>query len=738
MIGFVAVFLALAFTAVPVAARSIGRFSRQETARGKKSEACYYIAAALIAAAVLYLGYIILTDQFQYRYVYSYSAKNLTLLYKTAAFWAGQEGSFLLWVFLHSILGLLLKRKKNIPPDTLAVHGLIQIALLLIVLIKSPFMMFAQVMTDGMGLNPLLQNPWMISHPPLLFLGYAGLAVPLALAMGSLLDRDYESWLKQALPWSLAAWAALGIGIFIGGFWAYEVLGWGGYWAWDPVENSSLIPWLAAGALVHFLLTGIRRKMALKPAYLATIFAYVTVLYGTFLTRSGILSDFSTHSFSNQGTGQILALLVMLVLLLSSLLLIAKWQNIPREENPTSLQNRASLTLIGAAVLAGLGLVVLLGTSTPLITSLLGNPQSVNASFYNITSLPFAAIIFLLLSLASLFPWKGQYGGSLKRILPLLPAALAVIALGFIFPVRGPFNLLVLGLAGLALAAQFAGPEKSFNSLDAPSNNKTKRASQTRTAKRPVKRPSLIAHIGLCCLVTGVIISSAADRKETAVLTLGEEQFMLGRSIVYLGEEHLIEGKEHRYSFIVDGASMLAPVRMEQDFTVYEPAIKRGLFKDIYLAPSLTQDHGEETYTLLSEESKLIGTDGLELRLTDVGMTEAMPGSVYATLQAILNGEYQEVRVLLVYMGEGKYEPTAQTVFDRYELSLVAAEPGEVLLTVCDQKTAAGLILVELSEKPLINLVWLGALMISIGTAWAAGKRRTSFPKALFERKAEL
>lgn len=236
MIGYGAVAIALLVTLAATAC-----WFRKQGSPGS-ARLLYGVSVGLIVAAAAYLLYILLGNRFDYAYVFSYSSRDLPLAYKLSAFWAGQEGSFLLWLLFHALFGLMLLRKSGTAAPVMAVYSLIQAVLLGLLLVKSPFMLLAEPRLDGVGLNPLLQDPWMVIHPPILFLGYAALAVPFSYALGALLRGRHQEWLQVATAWTLLAVSCLGAGMFIGGFWAYKVLGWGGYWAWDPVENSSLVP----------------------------------------------------------------------------------------------------------------------------------------------------------------------------------------------------------------------------------------------------------------------------------------------------------------------------------------------------------------------------------------------------------------------------------------------------------------------------------------------------------------
>ena len=261
------------------------------------------VSTGFICAASLLLWILIFENDFSVEYVAAYSSTTMPTVYKISAFWAGQQGSFLLWLLIHATIGAVLTFRRT-SAAALGIYFLMQSVLVFLVLAKSPFAENPAQVYEGVGLNPLLQDFWMAIHPPIIFVGYALLAVPFALSLGSLLtEAASQVWLEEARKWTLAAWSFLGAGIFIGGYWAYKVLGWGGYWGWDPVENSSLVPWLLAAVLLHLINLALKKSAVLPQAHVAATFTYALVIYGTFLTRSGILGDFSVHSFAGSSIG---------------------------------------------------------------------------------------------------------------------------------------------------------------------------------------------------------------------------------------------------------------------------------------------------------------------------------------------------------------------------------------------------------------------------------------------------
>ncbi|RPH37333.1 hypothetical protein EHM92_02950 [bacterium] len=343
------------------------------------------VVSVLVAAA--YLLYLILTHQFQYTYIWSYSSRELSLPLLISTFYAGQEGSFMLWTLYTSIIGVFLLQhatRKGYEPEVMGVFGMIIASLLLMMVVKNPFAYVwdsfpGQVATgfvpvNGRGLNPLLQNYWMVIHPQVLFSGFAAMGVPYAYAMAALLKRDYNNWIRPATPWLVFAATILGTGIMMGGFWAYETLGWGGYWGWDPVENSSLVPWLVAVAGIHVTLSQRRTGGFKKTNLILGMLCFLMVVYSTFLTRSGVLGDTSVHSFVDPGMLVYWLLVGMIVLFagFAAFMLARRWKEIPATESHRHYYySREFAIFLGACALVAAALFIVVGTSSPIITDIL-------------------------------------------------------------------------------------------------------------------------------------------------------------------------------------------------------------------------------------------------------------------------------------------------------------------------------------------------------------------------------
>ena len=406
----------------------------------KNGAIAFYVHAISVFGVCTTLFIIINNHYFEYHYAYSHSDRNLPLHYLISTFWNGQEGSFLLWMFWQAVLGLVLIHTNRFwEAPVMMVFGLVQAFLSSMILGvvlpgldfrigSSPFILLRDVMhnapifktnpefvpNDGTGLNPLLQNYWMVIHPPTLFLGFAATLVPFSFCVAGLWLKKYREWVRPTLPWALFGGAVLGLGILMGGYWAYETLNFGGYWNWDPVENGIYVPWLVLVAAIHTMITYKNSETALKASVILVISVFVLVLYATFLTRSGVLGDSSVHSFTDLGlSGQLLVYLGFF--LLGALILsVVRWREIPSSEKEVSTYSREFWIFVGTLVLCLMGFQVLLPTSIPAWNKLVGlfgissniAPPADQIGFYTKFQLWFAVAIALLSAVGQFFWWK--------------------------------------------------------------------------------------------------------------------------------------------------------------------------------------------------------------------------------------------------------------------------------------------------------------------------------------------
>ena len=391
-------FIVLSFVAAAFGVFAYLKASQSELSSWKNLGRTAFLTHSISVFAVIgILFYVMITLKYEYVYVFEHCSDDLPMRYIFSAFWEGQEGSFLLWMFWHAVLGFVLMRtagKWEAPTMVfLALVEMILASMLLGIHIEigdwhyklgsnptlllrdvynAPIFSTAEYLESvkGDGLNPLLQNYWMTIHPPTLFLGFASCTIPFAFAAGGFLMRDYTGWLQPVLRWSLFSTGMLGVGILMGSAWAYEALTFGGYWAWDPVENMSLVPWLIFVAGVHTNLIANATGRAVKSTYIYYALGFILVLYSTYLTRSGVLGDTSAHSFTDMGLEAQLIFLVSFFGLLTSYLYFTRKKEIPVQLTEESIYSREFWMFVGALVLLFSGVIIAASTSLPVFNKI--------------------------------------------------------------------------------------------------------------------------------------------------------------------------------------------------------------------------------------------------------------------------------------------------------------------------------------------------------------------------------
>lgn len=425
------------------------------------------IWAQFIAAGTLL--YLIFNYRFDINYVYEHVSRSLSKPLLFACFYASQEGSFMLWALLTAIVAIILipyAQRQRYEAPVMAVYLAIFAFLAVMLVAKSPFetiysahpgqALAGFIPLDGKGLNPSLENLWIVIHPPMLFTGFTLLAVPFAFAIAGLFKKDFQGWVTTSLPWTLAAGMILGFGIMLGGFWAYETLGWGGYWGWDPVENASLLPWLITVAGTHTMLTQKRTGGLVKTNIGVMLLAYSMVLYASFLTRSGVLGDASVHSFADPGNLAFTLLVIGLSVFVGGSLIIFLWRwtamNVVSKDY--KIISRETGLSIGSAILGASALVVFIGTSAPLVS------KKVDISFYGNLHLPIAIGLMLVNGLTLTLKWRQSGVGEMLRKAALSLGFAALGAIGLYL--YGLHDVEYLAVAASALFSLFINLEIAF------------------------------------------------------------------------------------------------------------------------------------------------------------------------------------------------------------------------------------------------------------------------------------
>lgn len=689
----------------------------------------------------------VMTSNFNYTYVWSYSNKDLPTWYLMAAGYAGQEGSFLLWTTWVALIGSVLipyVRKRNWEAEVMVFYSVILVFLLLLLVVKNPFAYIWDTFAkdgiqkgytplDGRGLNPLLHNIWITIHPPILFTGFAALSVPFAFAMAAMIKRQYHEWINAVLPWTLYATAILGFGIMLGGFWAYETLGWGGYWAWDPVENSSLIPWLTSVALVHTMLVQRKTKGLVRINIILALASFILVLYSTFLTRSGVLGDTSVHSFVDPG----MFAYVILVIFMSTFIILGVGMLIARRKDFLVLtesfapQSREFLLSIGAILTLMSALFVLFGTSYPLIAEIFGLTKvALDQGFYNSIHLPLVTVILIVNGVSLVVRWRVHWkaktlGLVMKKILFPLSLAIAATIGSFIIGVQDPWYI-ALGFA--SWFALFVNAELAL---------KVVRAKFSSTG-------AYISHAGIALLVIGVLATSRYSVKEHARLVQGQPQTILGYTMTYIGKNQVEKERKdiERYHYYVvvqskNNVDTVAPVMFWSDFNkrqaaFQEPGISWSIDKDVYLSPKILEMEGELPKATLKKGNTIALPTDTSLKITferfDMsGMRGGpqnggiRPGAVVSVTMP--NGEKKELTLfanIAMPSMETIPEPlmipntTQQIAFTKLDVNKTSLEESGAMFTFYDtakpQSAPKEVFTAEISIKPLINLVWFGVI----------------------------
>ncbi len=428
-----------------------------------------YSAAGLLGLAMLVLLTAFLSDRFQIRYVYQHSSRDLPLYLKVSALWGGQEGSLLVWSFLQALCTALVVGRPSGRYSSLTPWAAVFLSITtafftsVTLFLSNPFSLLKQVPPDGQGLNPLLRHPGMVFHPPLMYLGYVMLAVPFAFAMAALLTRQVADWTAVAHRWTLTAWLFLGLGLLLGARWAYDVLGWGGYWGWDPVENAGLMPWLTTTALLHGAVMQEERRGFHLWNLLLAVFSFLLVIFGTFTTRSGVIE--SVHAFARSSMGPYFLSFMGLMLVISLALLIRNRRLLISPAAAEGFLTRDGMFMLTLLLFATLTVSVFVGSILPTITGALGGQrfEAGPAWFDQVTGPQFAALTLILgvctlLGRATTSFWRLRERGLLALIGAIVMPAVAALA-GF---AEMP---LLIGFAFAGLAAGAALTELTLDTV---------------------------------------------------------------------------------------------------------------------------------------------------------------------------------------------------------------------------------------------------------------------------------
>jgi cytochrome c-type biogenesis protein CcmF len=792
MVGSIVLSIALAFSLIAMIMYFLSYRGYKNTLN--YGRIAYHSMAVLVIVAATILWYIILTHQYQYHYVYSYSQNSLKTGFLIASFWGGQEGSFMLWLLLTSIVGIFLQsytsKRGDLELRVMTVFTLATTFLLIMVspLFKNPFAyiwaepvfipvksiaagflnlpwlqsftftdgssgqsfikmssdLYAsltsagisvnQFIADGKGLNPQLLNFWMQIHPPILFTGFSMSTVPFSFAVAALMKNDYKDWVRQSFPWVLAGAGILGLGIMLGGYWAYEMLGWGGYWAWDPVENSSLIPWLVGVASIHTLL--VQRKSQSKGGigkYAKTnlilcIMTYVLVLYSTFLTRSGVLGDASVHSFVDPGMLVYLFLVIFIgsFIVLGFGMLIYRWKYLTEAvSSQEDLLSRDLALFTAAIVLTASAIIVFVGTSAPLFG------HSVDKFFYNQLNLPIAIIIGLLNGLSLLLKWKQTKGKELvKRSAPSVSIALIFTIILVIF--GGMHEIIYLLLAFSASFTVAVNVEIAIKIIRG--NMKMLGA--------------YVAHIGIALFILGVIGSNAYSQETDIDLIKNQPQEAFGYKLTFTGYHPIENNTKYAFNVNIEKGEKkytVSPVMYISEFNnglMREPAILNMLTRDIYVSPlgydDQSQDKSPEGESVTLKVGQKTNVEGAQIDYIDFvkpDLSVMQSGGDFkmgTNLSVTKDGKTYTVEPMLKKTGRDFIYVPADIKEANLKIQLKKIDPssqtaefivGKLKGETTVSKTPKEVLTVAASVKPFISLVWTGILIMVAGFFVAVSRR---------------
>lgn len=782
-------FVILAFVAALLATVSyaLGAIKGDKNHSWRKiARSAFFVHTFSAIGIVVTLLIMLANNMFEYHYIWQHSNSDMQMRYIFSAFWEGQEGSTILWVFWHSIVGLiLLYTAKKWEYRVMAVFSSAQVMLLTMILGvfifekqfgSNPFTMllrhhpdFANLpflqnpnyiqTIDGSGLNPLLKNYWMTIHPPTLFLGFALTLVPFSYAVASLWKGSYKKWVKPTIPWAYAGVGVLGLGILMGGAWAYESLSFGGFWAWDPVENASLVPWLTLVGGAHLLLIQRNKGASLVWSFILLILTFFMILYSTFLTKSGVLGDTSVHAFTDLGLSGQLVFYFAFYGILGFGLLIYRLKDIPRKKEEDSLWSREFWMFVGALILLLAGFQITFSTSIPVWNKLFGTemaPPADPIEHYNSFQLPFAIVIAFVIGFTQYLNYrKTNFRNFISKVLRDVIIGLAfTIAIGLGMGMKDPLLLLLLFATLFALAANV---DYLFRS----------------TRIQRVKSGSAIAHIGFLLVLMGALISNGNkeiisentsqydlksldtnySNKENILLMLDDTMEMAQYNVVFRGKEK--EGIHVHYN-----VDYLDKETNEKKFTL-RPFVQLNERMGNVAEPSTRHYWNKDIFTYIKyaelEDRKEPQSDSYEEPQefkVSIGDTIYANSAIFVfdTLKVVQN---KELRDSLELHNHDLLVKAELTAFDfdtkSHKLETYFGTRGSKIVTIPDvddnlyvkvdlfnidpdeeqmefrifekKNKIKEFIIMQAMIFPYINILWIGAILMVIGTVIAIVSR---------------
>jgi cytochrome c-type biogenesis protein CcmF len=601
-IGSLAILLAFCFAIYAVVGSLVGKWAKRPLLVVSAERAVYCIWALLTTAAGI-LIYSLINGDYRMSYVWEHSNHSMPNIYKFASWWGGQEGSLLFWSWLlasYSSVVVFKNRRKfrDMMPYVTAILMITQtFFLILIAFVAKPFNVWQEGhlivdLRDGNGLNPLLQYWTMVIHPPMLYLGYVGFVVPFAFAIASLITKQPgEAWIKTTRRWTLVTWMFQTTGILLGSGWAYAVLGWGGYWGWDPVENASLLPWITATAFLHSVMMQEKKGMMKVWNVVLVSTTFFLCIFGTFLTRSGVVN--SVHAFAQSSIGTYFVTFLAIGIALTVYLILNRLDYLKSESQLESVLSRESSFLFNNLILLASCFAVLWGTLFPVISeALTGEKISVDAPFFNRVQIPIAMFLMLLTGVGPLIAWRKSSVESLKRafLWPAMVGLVVAIALAA-SGVRNFYALVSFALCTFVMATVAIEFYKGANAIRSKTGANILISMVELTHRNTPRYGGYLVHVGVVLMFIG--FTGKAFDKDTTVEVAPGTTIQLGQYQLRTGSVETAQNENY--------ASMALPVEVSKngenlgtlmpEHRVYiaskqptsEVAIRRRLNEDLYL-----------------------------------------------------------------------------------------------------------------------------------------------------------
>ena len=594
------------------------------------------ISFFLIAVASGVLIHALVVSDFSIFYVWRNSSVDMPMFFKVTAFWGGLEGSLLFWILVQSFFAMVVafryqySNREIIPYVIATLNGILCFLLVLLLGWSNPLDLQATIPAEGRGLNPLLQHIAMVVHPPSLYLGFIGFSVPFAFAIAGMIRGKLDNeWVLTTRRWTLVSWYFLSMGLILGGQWAYEELGWGGFWAWDPVENAAFMPWLTGTAFLHSVMIQEKRNMLKIWNVVLIIITYGLTIIGTFLTRSGVVN--SVHSFTQSEIGPAFLVFLAVVLVVGFALLFRRIQMLESEHKMEAVLCRENAFLAQNVIFVGMAFTVLLGTTFPLLAEAIrGTKLSIQAPFFNTIMAPMGYVLFFLMGIGTVIAWRKSSKGSLRRNFqnPMITATVGTIILAVFIP----FHLEAFTIFWIAIfvtvtilievgkAAHVKGKQLQAGPL----------VGLIHVFQRNQRRyGGLVIHLGVVLMFLGFAGTFFSEERD---LTL-EREAMIPLNAYYLKftgvEEFQVRNATHRAAIIEvydQDKQLLEVMKPAKSFYPTQPqplteiALRREFLKDLYLIFSSESGADSELVTIKTYVNPLVGWAWMALPVFTLGI----------------------------------------------------------------------------------------------------------------------